>query len=125
MSFDEVGKGFVNQYYAIFSANRAQLAGVYRETSLMTWVGEQMQGATAIMGRMQTLSFQKIAFKPEDIDCHPSLSGGVIVVVNGECHLDEERHPLRYNDVFHLAQDASGWYISNQFFRILGGAGVA
>lgn len=124
MSFDEVGKGFATQYYQIFCSNRAQLAGVYRPSSLMTWAGEQMQSDTAIMAKMGTMTFQQCNFKPEDIDCHPSLSGGVLVVVNGECHLDQEAHPLKFNDVFHLAQDANGWFISNQLFRIVGGSGA-
>lgn len=124
MAFDEVGKGFVNQYYGVFCTNRAQLAGVYRDSSLMTWSGEQLQGIQNIMGKMGNMTFQTCQFKPEDIDCHPSLSGGVIVVVNGECHLDQESHPLKFNDVFHLAQDQGGWYISNQLFRIVGGSGA-
>lgn len=125
MSFQEVGTSFVSQYYQYFASNRASLGGVYRPTTLMTWSGEQMQGVESIMGRFSTLAFNQCQFKPEDIDCHPSLSGGVIVVVNGEVLLEGERHPLKYNDVFHLASDASGWYISNQIFRIIGGGGNA
>ncbi|KAG8348394.1 Nuclear transport factor 2 (NTF2) domain [Trypanosoma vivax] len=123
MSFQEVGTGFVRQYYEFFSKNRAQLAGVYRPTSLMTWVGEQLQGGDNIMARFASLSFNEAIFKTEDIDCHPSLSGGVLVVVNGEVLLKDERHPLKFNDVFHLASDGGQWYISNQIFRIVGGGG--
>ncbi|ESL10910.1 nuclear transport factor 2 [Trypanosoma rangeli SC58] len=123
MSFQEVGVGFVRQYYDIFSKQREHLAGVYRPNSLMTWVGEQLQGNASIMARLTSLGFNEAIFKPEDIDCHPSLSNGVLVVVNGEVMLKDERHPLKFNDVFHLAQDAGQWYISNQIFRIVGGGG--
>ncbi|KAH9598429.1 Nuclear transport factor 2 [Trypanosoma melophagium] len=123
MSFQEIGTGFVRQYYEFFSTNRAQLAGVYRPNSLMTWLGEQLQGGEAIMARFATLGFDEAQFKPEDIDCHPSVSGGVLVVVNGEVMLKGERHTLKFIDVFHLAQDGGQWYISNQIFRILGGGG--
>ncbi|RNE96602.1 nuclear transport factor 2 [Trypanosoma rangeli] len=123
MSFQEVGVGFVRQYYEIFSKQREQLAGVYRANSLMTWVGEQLQGNASIMARLTSLGFNEALFKPEDIDCHPSLSNGVLVVVNGEVMLKDERHPLKFNDVFHLAQDGGQWYISNQIFRIVGGGG--
>ncbi|RNF10913.1 nuclear transport factor 2, partial [Trypanosoma conorhini] len=117
------GVGFVRQYYDIFSKNREQLAGVYRPNSLMTWVGEQLQGNASIMARLSSLGFNEALFKPEDIDCHPSLSNGVLVVVNGEVLLKDERHPLKFNDVFHLAQDGGQWYVSNQIFRIVGGGG--
>ena len=125
MSFDEVGRGFVSQYYQFFAQNRQSLAGVYRPSSLMTWVGEQLQGTTAIMERFQRLQFKSPQYKMNDIDCHPSLSGGVLVVVNAEVLIEGEVHPLKFNDVFHLAQDQGGWYISNQIFRITGGGGVA
>eukprot|EP00744_Colponema_vietnamica_P010340 GILI01014621.1.p1 GENE.GILI01014621.1~~GILI01014621.1.p1 ORF type:complete len:125 (+),score=32.09 GILI01014621.1:75-449(+) len=124
MSFEETGKGFINQYYQVFCGDRRQLGGVYRDSSLMTWSGEQLQGIQGIMTKMTTMTFTTAQFKPEDVDCHPSLSGGIIVVVNGECHLDSEAHPLKFNDVFHLAQDQGGWYISNQLFRIVGGSGA-
>ncbi|KEG05341.1 nuclear transport factor 2 [Trypanosoma grayi] len=123
MSFQEVGSGFVRQYYELFAKSRGQLAGVYRPNSLMTWVGEQIQGDANIMARFAGLGFNEAQFKPEDIDCHPSLSGGVLVVVNGEVLLKDERHPLKFNDVFHLAQENGQWYVSNQIFRIVGGGG--
>nr|CCC92179.1 putative nuclear transport factor 2 [Trypanosoma congolense IL3000] len=123
MSFQDVGTGFVSQYYEFFSKNRAQLAGVYRPSSLMTWVGEQLQGGESIMNRFANLSFDQALFKAEDVDCQPVLSGGVLVVVNGEVLLKDERHPLKFNDVFHLAQDGGQWFISNQVFRIVGGGG--
>eukprot|EP00658_Telonema_sp_P-2_P025942 TRINITY_DN20465_c0_g1_i1.p1 TRINITY_DN20465_c0_g1~~TRINITY_DN20465_c0_g1_i1.p1 ORF type:complete len:103 (-),score=41.82 TRINITY_DN20465_c0_g1_i1:363-671(-) len=79
------------------------------------------QVSTQSTGKLANLTFQTAQFKPEDIDCHPSLSGGVLLVVNGECMLDQERHGLKFNDVFHLAQDQGNWFISNQLFRIVGG----
>jgi hypothetical protein len=126
MSFAEIGTGFVNQYYQFFAtvATRPQLRGIYRPNSLMTWVGEQLQGVDGIMNRFATLQFNQLQVKPELIDCHPSLSGGVLAVVNGELLLEGEAHPLKFNDVFHLAQDQTGqWYVSNQMFRIIGGGG--
>lgn len=121
MSFEEVGKQFARHYYATFCGDRSQLQPLYRDSTLVTWSGEQMQGVGAVMEKFANLTFRTAQFKPEDIDCHPSLSGGIIVVVNGECMLDQERHGLKFNDVFHLAQDQGNWFISNQLFRIVGG----
>ncbi|KAK7194617.1 nuclear transport factor 2 [Novymonas esmeraldas] len=123
MSFQDVGAGFVQHYYTFFSTQRNQLAGIYRPTTLLTWQREQMQGVDAIMARFANLGFSEAAFKRDSLDCQPSLSGGVLVVVNGEVMLKDERHPLKFNDIFHLAQDNGQWYVSNQVFNIVGGGG--
>ncbi|KAG5484221.1 hypothetical protein CUR178_07377 [Leishmania enriettii] len=121
MSFQDVGAGFVQHYYTFFSAQRNQLAGIYRPSTLLTWQAEQVQGVDAIMARFASLGFAEAAFKQDNIDCQPSMSGGVIVVVNGEVKLKDEQHSLKFNDVFHLALENGQWYVSNQIFNIVGG----
>ena len=121
MSFDEVGRGFVTQYYATVGSQRQSLAGIYRPTTLMTWSGKQMQGVDAIMANMAALTFGNAEFRMEEMDCHPSVSGGVLVVVQGEVLIQGEQHSLKFNDVFHLAQENGQWIVTNQVFRILGG----
>ncbi|KAG5485673.1 hypothetical protein GH5_06955 [Leishmania sp. Ghana 2012 LV757] len=121
MSFQDVGAGFVQHYYTFFSAQRNQLAGIYRPSTLLTWQTEQVQGVDAIMARFASLGFAEAAFKQDNIDCQPSMSGGVIVVVNGEVKLKDEQHSLKFNDVFHLALENGQWYVSNQIFNIVGG----
>lgn len=123
MSFTDVGKAFAQHYYSLFANQRQQLGGVYRANSLMTWQSDQMQGVDSILARFQNLGFTEAQFKSDSIDCQPSLSGGVLVVVNGEVLLKDERHPLKFVDMFHLAQDAGQWYVSNQIFNIIGGGG--
>ncbi|KAG5485003.1 hypothetical protein LSCM1_07083 [Leishmania martiniquensis] len=121
MSFQDVGVGFVQHYYNFFSTQRNQLAGIYRPSTLLTWQAEQVQGVDAIMARFANLGFAEAAFKQDNIDCQPSLSGGVLVVVNGEVKLKDEQHSLKFNDVFHLALESGQWYVSNQIFSIVGG----
>ncbi|CCW71375.1 unnamed protein product [Phytomonas sp. Hart1] len=123
MSFQEVGAQFVQHYYSFFSNQRAQLAGIYRPTTLLTWQNEQLQGVEAITARFANLGFAEASFKTDSLNCQPSLSGGVLVVVNGEVSLKDERHSLKFNDVFHLAQDNGQWFVSNQVFNIVGGGG--
>lgn len=125
MAFQEVGASFTQHYYNFFSTSRTQLAGVYRANTLLTWQSEQIQGAEAIMARFANLGFSEAQFKTDSLDCQPSLSGGVLVVVNGEVLLKDERHPLKFNDCFHLAMDNGQWYVSNQIFNIVGGGGHA
>ncbi|EPY31734.1 nuclear transport factor 2 [Strigomonas culicis] len=96
------------------------LAGVYRPTSLLTWQNEQIQGAESIMARFEQLQFNESVFKKDSVDCQP-LGTGVLVVVNGEVALQGERYALKFNDVFHLANEGQSWYIANQIFNIVGG----
>ncbi|CBZ24401.1 ntf2-like [Leishmania mexicana MHOM/GT/2001/U1103] len=123
MSFEEVGVGFVQHYYNFFANQRDQLAGIYRPNTLLTWQKEQVQGVDAIMARFANLGFTEAAFKQDSVDCQPSMSGGVIVIVNGEVKLRDEQHSLKFNDFFHLAQDNGQWYVSNQVFNLVGGGG--
>lgn len=123
MSFQDIGNQFVQHYYVTFAGNRDALAPLYRPHTLLTWQSEQMQGVEAIMSRFQRLGFQQAEFRADSIDAQPSLSGGVIVVVNGEVKLMDERHSLKFNDFFHLAEEAGNWYVSNQIFNIVGGGG--
>nr|XP_036677637.1 probable nuclear transport factor 2 [Drosophila suzukii] len=61
--YEDIGKGFVQQYYAIFDdpANRANVVNFFSATdSFMTFEGHQIQGAPKILEKVQSLSFQKI-----------------------------------------------------------------
>ena len=122
IDFSGIGRGFVTQYYPAYGADRSQVAGAYRDNSLMTYQGQQIMGVVKIMEFFrERVTFTTAQFNPLDIDCHPSQSNGIIVVVNGEVLLAGETRALKFNDVFHLAVDQSGqWYISNQLFRTVG-----
>lgn len=41
-SFEQVGKQFVDHYYSTFDTNRASLASLYTDQSMMSYEGEQM-----------------------------------------------------------------------------------
>jgi len=46
MSFEAVAKNFTAHYYGMFDNNkRAELGVLYQPTSMLTWEGEQIQGA--------------------------------------------------------------------------------
>ena len=122
MSFDEIGKGFTGQYYATMQSDRSQCAGIYRPNSLMTYNGTQLQGTDDIMQHLTGLGIDGIVYQVQDTDCHPTSTGGVLAVVNGELKLPGEDHSLTFNDVFNLALDEQGnYYVANQLSRVLGG----
>jgi len=91
--YENIGKAFVQQYYAIFDdpPNRANVINFYDATnSFMTFEGQQIQGAPKIIEKVQALSFQKIARVITAVDSQPTFDGGVIVNVLGRLKCDED-----------------------------------
>tara|TARA_B110000093_G_C12944151_1_gene399342 strand:- start:113 stop:508 length:396 start_codon:yes stop_codon:yes gene_type:complete len=122
--FDFVGRCFVAQFYPTFGTNRSQLGGVYRDSSLMTMQGKQLQGVGNIMCWFKqgiTFSIARFETEAEDIDCHPSPDGGIIISVSGKVLVDDEKRPLKFSDMFYLSEDQGTWFVSNQIFQITGG----
>ena len=54
------------------------------EQSLMTFEGQQMQGAVKIMEKIASLTFQKIQRNFTAVDAQPTFDGGVLINVLGQ-----------------------------------------
>ena len=119
--FEQVGRGFIGQYYNCLSGDRNQLGGIYRENSLVTWCGGQFLGTNNVMPKIMSLGFNRSQWKQEEIDCQPMQNNAILIVIQGQVRIEGEGHALRYNDCQLLQQDQQGWYIQHQVFRILGG----
>ena len=59
MDPDAVAKAFVDHYYQTFDSNRAALAGLYQDGSMLTFEGEKFLGGAAIAGKIGSLPFQQ------------------------------------------------------------------
>ena len=93
--YEVIGKGFVQQYYAMFDdpAQRPNLINMYNtESSFMTFEGLQIQGAIKIMEKLTSLTFQKINRIITAIDSQPMFDGGVLINVLGRLQADEDPH---------------------------------
>ncbi|KAK9746902.1 Nuclear transport factor 2 (NTF2) domain [Popillia japonica] len=91
--YEAIGKGFVQQYYALFDdpTQRANLANMYNvESSFMTFEGTQLQGSVKIMEKLNSLRFQKINRIITDVDSQPMFDGGVLINVLGRLQTDED-----------------------------------
>ncbi|BFZ58728.1 Nuclear transport factor 2 [Savitreella phatthalungensis] len=118
--FESLGKQFCEFYYKTFDENRAQLAPLYREHSMLTFEGNQLQGVHKIVEKLQSLPFQKVQHRISTLDAHPSSVSGdaVLVMVTGELVVDEEQQTMRYSQVFNLLQDGGNYYVLNDIFRL-------
>jgi len=118
--FDKIGKAFTEQYYNMFDnpATRPQLQVLYNaEQSLLSFEGQQMQGAAKIMEKLSSLTFQKIAHLITAVDCQPMFDGGILVNVLGQLKTDED--PAHgFSQTFVLKPVGQSWFIAHDVFRL-------
>ncbi|XP_072959219.1 nuclear transport factor 2B-like [Typha angustifolia] len=120
MDPDAVAKAFVEHYYRTFDANRAGLAGLYQDGSMLTFEGQKLQGPQAIVGKLTSLPFDQCLHSISTVDCQPSgPQGGMLVFVSGSLALAGEHHPLKFSQMFHLMPTPQGsFYVLNDIFRL-------
>ncbi|XP_026272490.1 probable nuclear transport factor 2 isoform X2 [Frankliniella occidentalis] len=119
-AYEEIGKGFVQQYYALFDdpAQRPNLVNMYNpETSFMTFEGIQLQGSKNIMEKLTSLAFQKINRLITEVDSQPMFDGGVLINVLGRLQTDED--PAHgYIQTFVLKPIGTSFYVQHDVFRL-------
>ncbi|KAH8385450.1 hypothetical protein KR093_002222 [Drosophila rubida] len=140
--YEDIGKGFVQQYYAIFDdpENRASVVNFYSATdSFMTFEGHQIQGAPKILEKVQvsefnkirihtniwilnellfqSLSFQKITRVITTVDSQPTFDGGVLINVLGRLQCDDDP-PHAFSQVFVLKTNAGTYFVAHDIFRL-------
>ncbi|KAG6523941.1 nuclear transport factor 2B-like [Zingiber officinale] len=120
MDPDAVAKAFVEHYYRTFDSNRQALGGLYQDGSMLTFEGDKIQGAAAIVAKLSSLPFQQCAHAISTVDCQPSgPPGGVLVFVSGSLQVGGEQHPLKFSQMFHLIPTSQGsFYVLNDIFRL-------
>ena len=100
MSFEEVGKQFVNHYYTVFDTQRDQLASLYTDQSMLTYEGEQFLGVQQIMGKLGAMP--SIKHDIVTLDAQPTINNGIIAFVSGNLNIDGGA-PIKFAQTFHLA----------------------
>ncbi|XP_028767795.1 nuclear transport factor 2B-like [Neltuma alba] len=116
-----VGRAFVDHYYHLFDNDRASLSSLYRDTSMLTFEGQKIAGATEICSKLTQLPLGECRHVISTIDSQPSspTGGGVVVFVSGSLQLAGEEHHLRFSQMFHLIPTAEGrFYVQNDIFRL-------
>uniref|UniRef100_T1D5B7 NTF2-related export protein n=1 Tax=Psorophora albipes TaxID=869069 RepID=T1D5B7_9DIPT len=118
--YEEIGKGFVTQYYAMFDdpAQRPNLVNLYNaELSFMTFEGQQIQGAAKILEKLQSLTFQNINRVLTAVDSQPMFDGGVLINVLGRLKCDDDP-PHAYSQVFILKPMGTSFFCAHDIFRL-------
>ncbi|XP_052866203.1 probable nuclear transport factor 2 [Anopheles cruzii] len=118
--YEEIGKGFVTQYYSLFddSTRRSSLVNLYNtELSFMTFEGQQIQGAAKILEKLQSLAFQNINRVLTAVDSQPMFDGGVLISVLGRLQCDDDP-PHAYSQTFVLKPIGTSFYCAHDIFRL-------
>ncbi|KAF2901310.1 hypothetical protein ILUMI_04888 [Ignelater luminosus] len=118
--YEAIGKGFVQQYYALFDdpVQRPNLVNMYNvESSFMTFEGTQLQGSVKIMEKLSSLTFQKINRIITAVDSQPMFDGGVLINVLGRLQADQDP-PHAYSQIFVLKALGNSFFIQHDIFRL-------
>ncbi|KAI3812409.1 hypothetical protein L1987_17117 [Smallanthus sonchifolius] len=74
-----------------------------KESSMLTFEGQKIQGSSNIVAKLTSLPFQQCMHSITTVDCQPSgLSGGMLVFVSCKLQLAGEQHALKFSQMFHL-----------------------
>ncbi|KAE8730125.1 Nuclear transport factor 2 [Hibiscus syriacus] len=111
MDTDAVAKAFVEHYYSAFDANRAGLANLYQEGSMLTFEGQKIQGSQNIVATLTSIPFQQCKHNITTVDCQSSGFGCMLVFVSGNLQLAGEHHALKFSQLnFHSLLFVSLFY---------------
>jgi len=121
---NSIAKQFTDFYYQTFDSNRSQLAPLYRDSSMLTFEGSQIQGVGQVVEKLTSLPFSKVQHKVTTLDAQPSSPGvaSLIVSVTGLLVVDDSPNPLQFSQVFHLIPEGGSYYVFNDIFRFNYGA---
>jgi len=119
--YEQIGKAFTEQYYNMFDnpATRANLQQLYNaEQSLLSFEGQQMQGAAKIMEKLGSLTFQKIQHLITTVDVQPMFDGGILINVLGQLKTDDDP-PQSFMQNFVLKPGGDSFFIQHDVFRLV------
>ncbi|OAY69850.1 Nuclear transport factor 2 [Ananas comosus] len=111
---------FAEHYCMTFNRNRAALGELYQEGSMLTFEGDKIQGAQAIVAKLASLPFRLHDIYNVDCCQHSDPQGGLLVTVYGVIQPAGENHRSEFSQVFNLLPANQGSYkVLNHTIRLL------
>ncbi|OMJ11930.1 Nuclear transport factor 2 [Smittium culicis] len=117
---EEVAKQFVQFYYASFDSNRSSLTALYRDSSMLSFEGQQFLGAPSITEKLVSLPFAKVKHEVTTYDVQPANASNttLAVLVTGQLLIDDESIPHKFSQLFNLSNENGNWFVQNDIFRL-------
>ncbi|GLD74915.1 nuclear transport factor 2-like protein [Lates japonicus] len=95
----------------------SQLGCIYIDTSCLTWEGQPFQGKGAIMEKLTSLPFTKIAHSITAQDHQPTPDSCILSMVVGQLKADDD--PIMgFHQSFILKNINDSWVCTNDMFRL-------
>ncbi|GAA5877552.1 hypothetical protein JCM16303_003376 [Sporobolomyces ruberrimus] len=118
-----IAQQFTQFYYNQFDSDRKGLAPLYRDHSMLSFEGQQFQGAAAIVEKLGGLPFESIKHNVATMDAQPSATdkASMIVLVTGQLLTGGDSNPLNFSQTFQLIPEAGNYYVFNDVFRLVYG----
>ncbi|KAK5060035.1 Nuclear transport factor 2 [Exophiala bonariae] len=118
--FQTIAQQFVDFYYKTFDTDRAQLAALYKDSSMLTFEKEPFQGTPVILEKLTNLPFQKVQHRVDTVDAQPANEqGAILVLVTGALMVDDQPQPMSYVQTFQLVQAEGSFFVQNDVFRLV------
>ncbi|KAI0888065.1 nuclear transport factor 2 [Annulohypoxylon maeteangense] len=122
----QVATMFVEYYYNQFDQDRAGLATLYRDGSMLTFESASFKGTPSIIEKLQGLPFQQIKHQVSTMDPQPGVAPDhIMVLVTGQLLVDEEQRPMSYTQSFYLVPESvngqTQYYVHNDIFKLVYG----
>lgn len=117
MSAEEVAKAFTQHYYQMKDTNVDGLAGLYQDTSMLTFESNQVQGGAAIVAKYKSVG--PVQHTVKSMDVQPSNNpNAMLIFVTGTVKIGGD-NPLHFCEMFQLVSTAPGqYYVHNDIFRL-------
>ncbi|KAL7870496.1 hypothetical protein SRHO_G00079930 [Serrasalmus rhombeus] len=94
-----------------------QLGSIYIDASCLTWEGQQFQGKAAIVEKLSSLPFTKIAHSITAQDHQPTPDSCILSMVVGQLKADDD--PIMgFHQSFILKNINEAWVCTNDMFRL-------
>ncbi|KAK3614723.1 Nuclear transport factor 2 [Elasticomyces elasticus] len=118
--FENIAKQFVEYYYKAFDSDRASLAALYGQDSMLTFEATPLQGVGNIIQKLQELPFKEVQHQVATLDAQPAdAQGSILVVVSGALLVEAEKRPMSYAQTFQLKPRDGSYYVFNDVFRLV------
>ncbi|CAK85913.1 unnamed protein product (macronuclear) [Paramecium tetraurelia] len=115
-----IAQQFLQQYYQTLMTNKMALIQFYTDASIMTYGGEQYNGLKAINEKLESLAFQKIVYKVDDMDVQPgAVQNSLFLFVTGTLQMDDS-DTFKFSQSFQILPNGQGGlYVHNDIFRLV------
>lgn len=121
-SIDQVAQSFVQYYYSAYSQNRPSLAALYQDSSMLTFEGQQIQGASGIIEKLTSLPATPSTPAIDTLDAQPAYptnSGAILIFITGRMQLEAGGQAIRFSQTWQLVPTSTGsYFIHNDIFRL-------